>query len=244
MPNLTNVAPGTFVNVPISITDFSSVLAVQFVIAWDPQILQFANVSAVNPNLPGLDAGDFNAAQALSQGIVRFVWATQSVSTGNSLPDGSTLFQLRFQVLGPLNSGCPLVFTQQAPTIFEVTQILGGQTFAFGINQVPITQGGVVVGNTVALSEPDSAADALALSAAPNPFSEKTQIFFSLQETTDIQLVVINPLGQVFWKKEIFQVPAGQHGMEIASTELGAKGNYYLILRTGKTTSVRSLCLF
>ena len=241
LPFVNNVTPGSPLNAPVQVTGFNNIAGVQFVITWDPQVLSFLTVD--NFNLPGLDAAEFNSSQAGTNGILRFAWVSDNLTAGTTKPDGSTIFRVRFQVLGAINSSTPITITQSAPTSFEVNQIVGGNLQAYGIDQVNLTQGFAAVGYTVGVSEISNDSK-WAVSIVPNPFSDTAQIFFENEEGTDIQAVITDIAGKIILEKNFFSSTSSQHGMEIASSLLREKGMYFLILRTDKRSCVRPLFLF
>lgn len=241
LPFVNNATPGTILNVPVQVTGFNNIAGVQFVITWDKETLAYFSID--NFNLPGLDAAEFNTTQALSDGVLRFAWVSDNLSVGTTRPDGTTIFRIRMQIIGPINSGTALTITQIPPTSFEVNQINNGNLEAFNINQVQLTPGFVAVGYTVGTSDIPNDPE-WPVSIVPNPFSDRTEIFFENKEGADIQMVITDIAGKIILQKNIFSPDSGQHGMEIASYELREKGMYFLILRTDKRSCVRPLFLF
>ena len=241
LPFVNNATPGSPLNAPVQVTGFNNIAGVQFVITWDPQVLNFLTVD--NFNLPGLDPAEFNTSDAAANGILRFAWVSDNLNAGTTRPDGTTIFRIRFQVLGAVNSSTPITITQSAPTSFEVNQIVGGNLQALNIDQVQLTQGFAAVGFTVGVSD-ISNDSGWAVSIVPNPFSDTAYIFFENNETADIQAVITDVAGKIILEKKFFSSSSGQHGMEIASSQLREKGMYFLILRTDKRSCVRPLFLF
>ena len=241
LPFVNNATPGTILNVPVKVTGFNNVASTQFVVTWDTQTLSFFSVD--NFNLPGLDAAEFNSTQALSNGILRFAWVSNNLQQGTTVPDETTIFRIRMQIVGPINSGTAVTITQSPPTSFEVNQIVNGNLQSFNIDQVQLTQGFVAVGYTVGTSEISEGRE-WPVRIAPNPFSETTEIFFENEESADIQMVITDIAGRIILEKNIFSPTSGQYGMEIASSQLREKGMYFLILRTDKRSCVRPLFLF
>lgn len=241
LPFVNNATPGSPLNMPVQVSGFNNIAGVQFVITWDPQVLNFLTIDSYN--LPGLDAAEFNISEAASNGILRFAWVSDDLTSGTTRPDGTTIFRIRFQVLGALNSSTTVNITQIPPTSFEINQIVNGNLQAFGIDQAQITPGFTAVGFSVGIPDVSNDLD-WAVRIAPNPFSEMAQVFFDNKETADIQAVVTDIAGKIILEKKFFSLPPGQHGMEIASSQLREKGMYFLILRTDKRSCVRPLFLF
>jgi hypothetical protein len=241
LPFVNNATPGSPLNAPVQVTGFNNIAGVQYVISWDPQVLSFLTID--NFNLPGLDAAEFNSSQAAASGILRFAWVSDNLNTGTTKPDGTTIFRIRFQVLGAVNSSTPITITQNPPTGFEVNQIVGGNLQALGIDQVQLTQGFAAVGFTVGVAEVSNDPE-WSVSIVPNPFSDTAQIIFENKEDADIQAIITDVAGKMILEKKFFSSTSGQHGMEIASSQLHEKGMYFLILRTDKRSCVRPLFLF
>ena len=165
------------------------------------------------------------------------------MQNGTTVPDETTIFRIRMQIIGAINSSAGVVITQSPPTSFEVNQIVNGTLTSLNINQVQLTQGFVAVGYTVGTTEVSDGRE-WPVSIVPNPFSETAEIFFESEEGADIQMIITDIAGRIIVEKNIFSSTSGQHGMEIASSQLREKGMYFLILRTDKRSCVRTLFLF
>ncbi len=87
--------PGSRVCVDISVENFDDVVGFQFSMNFNPAIL--ANGAAENFNLKGLNAGIINVNS--TTGVVTIAW-TDPDAVGVSVPDGTVLFQLCFDVIG------------------------------------------------------------------------------------------------------------------------------------------------
>lgn len=115
----TNALPGTTVCLDVRVEDFNSVGAMQFSMQWDPAVLQYSSVQGFNPALLGFDQSAFNVTPPLtSTGRLTVSWADLSF-TGVTLPDGASIFQVCFTVIGPLGSFSEINFTD-SPTDIEI----------------------------------------------------------------------------------------------------------------------------
>lgn len=92
-------------SIDITALNFDSLGSLQFSIGWNPAVLGFVSVGNFNPALQ-LTIADFNTTQALSNGLLSFLWTTNA-SEGTSLPPGAVLFSINLDVLGGggVNSG-------------------------------------------------------------------------------------------------------------------------------------------
>ncbi|MFQ5448927.1 MAG: hypothetical protein ACE5FF_18530, partial [Saprospiraceae bacterium] len=95
-------APGD--NICINVTNdagFVDIAGIQYALTWDTSVLQFTNVTNLTPLLPGFDpASSFNSlADSLT-----FLWFSPT-GFGSSLPDGTVMYQVCFDVVGS-NGDC------------------------------------------------------------------------------------------------------------------------------------------
>ena len=234
LPVLNNVQPGTVVTMPVKIFNFDSIIGAQFVIQWDTQVLNFLTVLAYN--LPNMSNEDFGTGDA-HRGLLRFAWEAPSVNNGYTAADGTSIFLIKFSVVGQNNQGTSVIFTEDDPmTIFEVVQ--KGQP-PFGIEDCSISNGYVAVGFTLS-TDWMAGQNTLPVTIFPNPFTISTTATFDLDSSTELQMVLTDAAGHpVFDKKMSYS--AGRHGMEIASDQLQENGIYYLILRTATGSCIRPL---
>lgn len=111
--------PGDIVCVDVTVDNFSGILGSQFTIVFDPAILDLTSIENFNPSLSGLGIGNFNALV----GEILFAWNDFNPS-GSTLPDGSTIFTLCFEILGNLGDCSPVAFSN-TPLAIEVITPLG-----------------------------------------------------------------------------------------------------------------------
>ncbi|MBK9338224.1 MAG: hypothetical protein IPM98_17405 [Lewinellaceae bacterium] len=234
LPVLNEVAPGTVVTLPVTVSNFDSIVGVQFVLEWDTAVLKFLTV--LNYNLPGMDFESFGLLEA-SSGILRFAWEAQNVNNGNSVADGTAIFLIKFSVAGQINQGTSIVFTEVPPTAFEVVQV--GRP-PFGLADCALDNGYVAVGFTLSTGWLYEQNNTLPVTLAPNPFSTYTTAAFDLDAASEIYMVLTDASGHPVLDKKM-ALSAGRHGIEIASDRLRENGIYYLILRTKTRSCVRPL---
>ncbi|HKK76738.1 MAG TPA: cohesin domain-containing protein [Saprospiraceae bacterium] len=112
----TNASPGSQVCIPVTVNNFEDVLGMEFVMAYDPNALQFETVQ--NLNLDQLSASSFGlpGVGVNPAGEIKISWFDQQVQ-GVTVPDGTVIFELCFTVLaqsGTTNVG----ITQGRPIEF------------------------------------------------------------------------------------------------------------------------------
>lgn len=233
LPVLNNVAPGAVVTLPVKVSNFDSIVGAQFVIEWDTQVLSFLTVLAYN--LPNMSNEDFGLGDT-PNGVLRFAWEAPNVNTGHTVADGTSIFLIRFSVVGENNQGSSVIIRDDSTTIFEVVQV--GKP-PLGIEDCTISNGYVAVGFTLStdwLEEKNT----FPVTVSPNPFSGSTSINFELDDSAVLQMVLTDAAGHPVLEKKM-SFSAGRHGMEIASDQITEKGIYYLILRTATRSCIRPL---
>ncbi len=106
---------------------FKAIMAMQYTISWDKNILAFSEVK--NFKLPNMGKDNFGTTFA-SEGKLTSVWIEDALQ-GVSYPDGTALFQLCFQALGKPGQSTDLILSSN-PTPVEIVangdKILGVET--------------------------------------------------------------------------------------------------------------------
>lgn len=224
IPITSNVHTGDILDLPIKVVDFDSITAVQFVLRWDPSVLQFQSVGQYN--LPDLDDGEFGMTNTLDSGFIRFAWVYYTPS-GTTLADNSAIFHLKLKVIGPINSGTPIRFTELPPlTYFEV---VNAKNISWGIQSTPIMTGFVAVGYTYSATQtPDNQP---VVSVFPNPAKSQAWAWIELPTAETLRVSLGDASGQIIWETEK-SLPAGRNGIEIACPEMDRKGIFFLIIQS------------
>lgn len=226
LPVLNNVAVGATVTPNISVTGFSNIASAQFVLVWDPQVLEFQGIEDFN--LTGLPSNAFGTAE-VAQGILRFGWASGNGS-GVPMSNGATLFSIQFHVVGAVQTGSAMNITELSPTAFEIVQVENGQFASYALNNMQVTQGFVAVGYTVSTHEVPGHA-ALPLTLAPNPFQTSTSAQFFLAEAGPVTITIADAAGRLL-RTELKQLSAGSQSLDLMAPSLPAKGTYFITVRT------------
>ncbi len=132
--------PGTTITVPFTATGFKGIGSFQGSIHWDPTVVTFLGLTASALT----SFGPSNVYLEPDGSTLTVVWEDDSNPAGTTVPDGSTLFDLSFQIIGFLGSSTSIVITN-APTDIEVTDAQGDVLDAI------FTSGQVVAGGQVNL---------------------------------------------------------------------------------------------
>lgn len=152
--------------------NFDNLTDIAFLMRWNASILEFQNVTNINAAVTGLDAGDFNTANA-ANGFLGIDWET--VGIPQNLAPGSVLFEVCFEVVG-LGGNSPFLFST------EQAEVIQNNTTDIGISpnncEVEVIQPG-----GVSIIIPDQAApqgDTVCLDFQVNNFEEVVSMQFSL----------------------------------------------------------------
>ena len=98
--------PGENICIGVTTFDFEDVITSFFNISWEPSILSFTGVQ--NFNLPGLNDFSFLTGQTLAQGDLGVAW---DAGVPVSVPNGTTIFEVCFDVIGDPDSCSLIQFT-------------------------------------------------------------------------------------------------------------------------------------
>ena len=99
--------PGENICLTVRTQDFEDIISTDYTISWEPTFLRFTGVQGFD--LPGLDILDFDLSQAQALGNLGVLWNNNSEV---SVPDGTTIFELCFDVLGDPDSCSFIQFTE------------------------------------------------------------------------------------------------------------------------------------
>jgi gliding motility-associated-like protein len=111
---------GETVTLPLTVSDFDSIVSLQLSINWDTEIATYQSFSL--DALPLLAIGDFQA----DQGELRLSWF-DNTGNGRSLADGTVIANITFVAMGELGDFTPVDFTDTplAVQIFKATAVAG-----------------------------------------------------------------------------------------------------------------------
>ncbi len=136
-----NAGAGDEVCVPIVVTGFECINTIQFSITFDEDVLEYDRLGEVN--LAGFGSANLGTLNA-DNGVLTVVWS-DSGTDGETLPDGSTIFELCFNVIGAEGSTGMIEFGG-APLGIDITNKDGETVPAtFGDGVVTIVNASSVV---------------------------------------------------------------------------------------------------
>ncbi len=112
---------GEIVCVGLTAADFIDIQSFQFSLNWDVSVALFDGITNFNPDLinGGISPVGTGPVDPNSMGLLTFSWFDNTF-LGTDLPDGTVLFEICFELIGPVGSSTGLDFAN-APTPIEIT---------------------------------------------------------------------------------------------------------------------------
>jgi hypothetical protein len=236
-PTYLNTLTGQEVHFPVRVVNFDSVIGIQFIVNWDPAVIKYQGISLQHNPLNLVDTVRFNLRDT-SLGKIRFVWNTGPAAR-KTLPDGDSIFSIKFKVVGANGTFTDVKYTEDTNNFpflyFETVAVAGAQSILTTINTSPLVQGRVEVGT----SSTDEASLIPQLKMAPNPATDAMTVTFEAPTNQDVEMLIVDQGGKRIFQRNI-NGAAGLRGTVIAKDDLPAAGLYYMQLRMGDITVVRS----
>ncbi len=127
---------GSQVCVDISVLNFTDIVSMQYSINYNSSVLQFA--SATGFNLPGMGVANVGNPTA---GNLSISWVANDPLNGETVADGTVIFQVCFNITGANGSSSNVGFSG-APVPVEVINVDGPLTPVFDNGLVTVTAGG------------------------------------------------------------------------------------------------------
>ena len=131
---------GESICVPVTVMDFDGIAAMQFSLAWDPAVLEFTGTQ--NFGLTDLTAGSFNI-DGTDNGQIAVAWF-DNAAQGITLADGTTIFELCFNVIGANGTSTNITFTD-TPTARELAIASGTIDFQSSDGTITVEEGDVIM---------------------------------------------------------------------------------------------------
>ncbi len=132
--------PGTVVSVNFKVDDFADIVGMQFTINWDPAVLSFNSLTNITNQIDDFDEGSFNTdPNWVNNGNISVSWFDFGAE-GNTVPDGTIIFTLNFDVVGGSGSSTVVTISGEPRAIEVINEaeediglnVSGGQFTATG----------------------------------------------------------------------------------------------------------------
>ena len=103
--------------IAVTARNFNNIMSMQYTMKWDKKVLKFKELRGFN--LPGLGATNFGTQWVEKEGLLTYSWLDANLK-GITKPDGASLYEICFEVLGDTGSKSFVEFVN-APVIFEIS---------------------------------------------------------------------------------------------------------------------------
>lgn len=221
--------PSTIIYADLKVTDFTNILGAQFSIHWDPTVLSFQAVEQFG--IEDMTPEENFGMTSIAEGRLGFLWYDESLQ-GMSLNDSTTLFSIKFEVIGEPFSTSEIVFAS-TPSAIEIADIEDVLETILVPGNVEVTN----PTNTVFNSAPEKIK---VENSFPNPFATSTRIGFSLRNSATIRLIVTDIRGKVVFE-ETRPFSGGTQAIDLPESIFPESGTYFYQMRSKDFTVSQKL---
>lgn len=216
---------GDIITIPVRINRFNNISGFQFTFSWNPEVLEFITSGNASLDL------NFGTTQ-VSNGKLSALWSTENID-GITLSDGSIICILTFRVVGEQGSNTLLAINSEMSSAEAYNNNI--EELILEINAGTITVNGITsIDNT-------ENSDYSLVQNSPNPFSESTQISFTIPSNEEVSIEIYDMIGNkvIAFKN---QYTNGKHRIVWDGSNFeGSKvvsGTYFCKMQTSKFTKV------
>ncbi len=191
-----NTLPGSEITVPVRVKDFAGITGYQFTVSWDATVLSLLEVN--NQSLNG-----YYGMGRTTEGYLTTSWY-DDMAQEKTLSDNAVAFELKFRATGASGTSSEIKIS---------SELTASEAYNANLDLLSVipTNGMVKVGNASAIYNLTS--NIYNLSVQPNPFSNSTNIVFTLPKDETVSLAIYDILGkEVMTMKE--SLSAGEHRIE------------------------------
>jgi hypothetical protein len=229
-------APGQIVCVPVRARGFTKIIAYQYGMRWDSNVLSFH--STQNYNLPDLDHTSFSTFPNASNELLT-VWASSS-GMGVTRNDGEVLYEVCFTAIGQQGAFTLITFDASFPPGTG-----GNEAFNESLENVwdnsQLQPGFVSLTGMVSTKDGLQRTPALQMAISPNPAGANgTWMTFELDRPQNGTVRINDAFGQVVWSSPITG-STGENRIEIPASALTANGVYQVHLVLGRQSATSRL---
>ncbi len=235
-PDMT-VNHGEDFDLEVRVEDFDQIISLQFAVFWDPSVIEFKSVK--DYSLPEVDqaANELNYQMYGHLGKLRFFWFDPDPNfSGVSLDDGTAIFKIQFKAVGgnASTSTVEVSFDNETPPLPLEFVDKDGQEVDLEINV-----GTVTISGSTAASETVTQ-DFTFYQNHPNPFTDQTNISFTLNKSSEIELSIRDHQGKLIHERS-GNFSGGLHTIQINRNMFASAGSYFITLKTENATATRQL---
>ncbi|MES2389755.1 MAG: T9SS type A sorting domain-containing protein, partial [Bacteroidota bacterium] len=201
LPNMAASA-GEDVIIPVTASDFNNIAGFQFTFGWHAGMARFDGL------IPGAIADVKFGEKWKTQGMIGIQWDNPTI-TGLSFAPGTVLFSIRLHINSGLaeNTVLPLFINGNRVPVEAVS----GNLDLLGL---PDAVGSVLINGLTGL-QPGSTARP-SLSASPNPFSEQTNIAYTLTGAGPASIRIYTILGTEVYAESMANAIPGRYSLSLS----------------------------
>ncbi|MCB9355691.1 MAG: gliding motility-associated C-terminal domain-containing protein [Lewinellaceae bacterium] len=115
--------PGSQLCIPVYAEGFT-IVGASFSLDWDPNILQYTGVQNPNPAIGTFNAGNLNTQNTLQGQLGAIIYDQDNIGNTITIPDGEVLFEVCFNVIGPMDS-CTVMTAANSPSQINIEDPMG-----------------------------------------------------------------------------------------------------------------------
>lgn len=115
--------PGSTLCIPINVQNFDLVGA-SFSLNWDPTILQYVDVQNAHPAIGTFNSSNLNTQSTNNGRLGTIIYDQDNLGNVISIPNGETLMEICFNVIGQLGDCTPLTITN-SPSAINIEDEMG-----------------------------------------------------------------------------------------------------------------------
>jgi len=215
-----HVMPADEIIVPVRVKDFSNITGYQFTLSWNPGVLSFMGI---NDNA----LSGFYGESRVSEGYLTTSWNLETTEP-LTLDDDAVAFELKFKVIGKEGDVSPVRVS---------SDITPQEAYNENLDLLDITaaNGIVKVGDAAVFSHLQT--KDYHLSVVPNPFTNNTNLVFSLPRQEQVSIVIYDLLGKEVWHV-LGNFDAGDYSLEWTGDDDNGKplspGLYHVRMLAGE----------
>lgn len=216
VPTLTTGTQGQIVNIPIKVNQFKNLISAQFIVQWDSSRVKLLAID--NLGLPSMTLATHFAYQGENPDKLRFVWYETNLTPQN-LPDNSTLFNLKMQLIGKKDEQTTLTFASDNLTSIEFLN-KNSQEYKYGFNT-----GKILIDKSNSANE-ETIGGATVKKPFPNPFIDETFIKIEGADNQKIMIEIYDNLGKkIYENKAVYEI--GTNFVNINKNNIFNPGTYF-----------------
>jgi hypothetical protein len=170
---------------PVTVQGFNNIITTNLSITWDETIIRFIGVENI-AGISELDPTDFNLADSST---LTLIWS-ESSAAGQSLGDGQSLFEIRYELIGPDCFASAITFANSPISISVVDANLCDANLS--LNNGSINVGGSGVSSTPVMAFSDS------INCLNDPIPQLIAAGVNIQWYSDVSLTNLIGTGNTY----------------------------------------------